>query len=36
VPSHVAVALAGGTHGVQEVVPHDPVLVLGWQVPEQS
>ena len=36
VPLHVGVALATAAHGVHAVVPHELVLVLGWQVPPQS
>jgi hypothetical protein len=35
VPSHVAIAFAGGMHCVQ-LVPHDCVEVLSAQVPPQS
>ena len=28
IPLHVAVALGGGAHAVQDVVPHELVLVL--------
>jgi len=35
VPSHVAVALAGAVHGVQDVVPHDAVLELLAQAAPQ-
>ena len=35
VPSQVAVLLAGGTHAVHDVVPHDAVLVFATQTPEQ-
>jgi hypothetical protein len=34
-PSHVALALAGGMHGVHDEVPHDATLVLSAHTPLQ-